>query len=51
MKLQRYLAGQIRKALELADIERRIKEAEATIAKLQPLLDKAKADAEKKRAR
>lgn len=40
-------AGQIRKALGLADIERRIKEAEATIAELRPAVEKAKADAEK----
>ena len=48
---RRQAAGQIRKALERADLERRIKEAEATIAELQPLVDKAKAEAEKKKAR
>jgi len=46
---RRDAAGQIRKALELADIERRIEEAKATIAKLKPAVDKAKADAEKKK--
>jgi sialate O-acetylesterase len=48
---RRQAAGQIRKALELADIERRLKEAEATIAELKPVVEKAKADAEKKKAR
>ncbi len=47
---RRYVSSQIHKALELADIERRIKEAEATIAKLKPAVEKAKADAEKKKA-
>jgi len=42
-------AGQQRRALELADFERRIKDAQATIAELQPIVDKAKAEAEKKK--
>jgi sialate O-acetylesterase len=41
---RRYVGNQIRKELELADIERRIREAEATIADLKPALEKARAD-------
>ncbi|MCL4207397.1 MAG: hypothetical protein KJ000_33355 [Pirellulaceae bacterium] len=40
---KRFAAGQIRKKLEFADLERRIQEAEATIAELKPILEKAKA--------
>jgi sialate O-acetylesterase len=40
---RRFAAGQIRKKLELADLERRIQEAEATIAELKPVFEKAKA--------
>lgn len=47
---RRRISGEIRRSLELADIQRRIQEAEATIAELQPLVDKAQADAEKKKA-
>jgi sialate O-acetylesterase len=43
---RRYISNQIRKMLRLADIERRIKEAEATIAELKPALEKALAEAE-----
>ena len=39
---RRFAAGQIRKKLELADLERRIQEAEATIADLKPVLERAK---------
>jgi sialate O-acetylesterase len=39
---RRFAAGQIRRKLELADLERRVQEAEATIAELKPTLDKAK---------
>jgi sialate O-acetylesterase len=39
---RRFAAGQIRRKLELADLERRVQEAEATIAELKPALDKAK---------
>lgn len=38
---RRYISNQIRKILRLADIERRIKEAEATIAELKPAFKKA----------
>ena len=48
--VKRSLAGKIRAELELADTERRIKEAEATIAELKPILEKARADSEKKKA-
>jgi sialate O-acetylesterase len=37
----RSITNQIRKMLRLADIERRIKEAEATLADLKPVLEKA----------
>ncbi len=46
---QRHAVGRIRKALEQADLERRVKEAEATIAELTPALEKAKAEQEKKK--
>lgn len=41
---RREVGNQLRKELERDDLDRRIKEAEATIAELQPLLDKANAD-------
>lgn len=47
---RRQATGRIVKALELADVQRRVKEAEATIAELRPILDKARADAEKNAA-
>jgi len=47
----RYIANQIRKTLRLADIERRIKEAEATIAELKPAFEKANAEMQKKKGR
>jgi len=47
---RRYVADRLRKELELGDIERRIKEAEATIAELKPVYEKAKADLEKRKA-
>ncbi len=40
---RRFAAGKIRRKLELADLERRIQEAEATIAELKPALEKARA--------
>jgi sialate O-acetylesterase len=46
----RQVRGKITKELELDDIERRIKEAEATIAKLKEPFEKAKSDLEKKKA-
>ena len=48
--MRRYAAGVLRKQMELIDTERRIKEAQATIAELTPIIEKAKADAEKKKA-
>ena len=47
----RYITNQIRKMLRLADIERRIKEAEATIADLKPAFEKANAEMQKKKGR
>jgi sialate O-acetylesterase len=44
------VAGLIRKELELADTERRIQEAEATIAELKEPFEKAKSEWEKKKA-
>ncbi|MBN2130405.1 MAG: hypothetical protein JW741_12955 [Sedimentisphaerales bacterium] len=44
----RAIANQIRKMLRLADMERRIKEAEATIAELTPVFEKAQAEMQKK---
>jgi len=41
---RRYISSQIRKVLRLADIERRIKEAEAAIADLEPAFEKARAE-------
>ena len=46
----RQAAGQIRKELERDDLERRVREAEATITELKPLLDKANADRQKRNA-
>ncbi len=48
--VQRLAAGVNRKELKLADLERRIKEAEAVVAELKPILEKAQADANKKAA-
>lgn len=39
---RRQVGGQIRKELEQADLERRIREAEAAIAELKPVLEKAR---------
>lgn len=47
---RRQSAGQIRKELERDDLERRIKEAEATVAELKPLVDKANAERQKRTA-
>ncbi|HEY3319020.1 MAG TPA: hypothetical protein VGP72_00890 [Planctomycetota bacterium] len=47
---RRQAAGQIRKELKQADVERRIKEAEAAIAELKPVLDKMQAGEKKKNA-
>jgi sialate O-acetylesterase len=44
----RAIANQIRKMLRLADMERRIKEAEATLADLKPAFEKANAEMQKK---
>ena len=46
---RRYVAGRLRKELELADLERRIQEAEAEIAALKPLVEEARARMRKKR--
>lgn len=46
----RYIANQIRKELEQADLERRLKEAGATITELKPALEKARAGGKKKSA-
>jgi sialate O-acetylesterase len=48
---KRYAVGEIRKSLESADIERRIKEAEATIASLKAIKEKSKPGPEKKKGR
>jgi sialate O-acetylesterase len=47
---RRQVANQIRKELERDDLDRRVKEAEATLLELKPLLDKANADREKRNA-
>jgi sialate O-acetylesterase len=47
---RRSVANQLRKELEQADLERRIKEAEATITELKPALEKAQAGGKKKSA-
>lgn len=47
---QRLAGNQLRKELEQADAERRFQEAEATIAELKPVLEKARAAAQKKAA-
>jgi sialate O-acetylesterase len=43
----RRIRGLLMKELELTDTERRVKEAESTIAELKPVLEKARADAQK----
>jgi hypothetical protein len=45
---RRQAGNRIRKELQRDDLERRVKEAEATLAELKPLLDKANAGREKK---
>ena len=40
----RWIGNQLRKKLELADIERRIQEAEATLTDLKPIFEKATAE-------
>jgi sialate O-acetylesterase len=47
---RRQVGNQLRKELERDDLERRVKEAEATLLELKPLLDKANADREKRNA-
>ena len=42
---RRYVGNRIRKDLERADLERRIREAEAIAAELKPVLEKARAQA------
>jgi sialate O-acetylesterase len=44
----RYIANQLRKMLRLADMERCIQEAEATLAELRPAFEKANAEVQKK---
>jgi len=46
---KRHVANQIRQELERDDLERNVKEAQATIAELKPLLEKANAEAAKRR--
>ena len=41
--VRRHVANQIRKLLERDDLDRRVKEAEATIVELRSLLEKAQA--------
>ena len=48
---RRYIANQLRKILRLADMERRIQEAEATIADLKPTVEKARAEIKDARGR
>ncbi|WP_460166160.1 sialate O-acetylesterase [Thermostilla marina] len=40
---RRYIAGRLRKVLEAADLERRLRTAQATVEELTPLVEKAKA--------
>jgi len=47
---RRYIANQLRKELEQADLERRLQEAEATITELKPAIEKAQAGGRKKSA-
>ena len=47
---RRQAANQLRKELEQDDLDRSVKEAEATLVELKPLLDKANADREKRNA-
>jgi len=47
-KESRQISGEIRKILVQADIERRLKEAEAAVAELKPVVEKAKAKAKAK---
>ena len=47
--VRRQVANQLRKELERDDLDRRVKEAEATLQELKPLLEKAKADEGKKK--
>lgn len=49
-KNSRQISNEIRKMLRQADIERRFKEAEATIAELKPAIEKANAEIQKKKA-
>ena len=46
--VRRQVGNQLRKELERDDLARRVKEAEATLAELKPLLEKANAEAVKK---
>jgi sialate O-acetylesterase len=46
---RRQVGNRLRKELERDDLDRRIKEAEATIGELKPLLDKANTDREKQK--
>jgi hypothetical protein len=48
--VRRQAANLIRKELERDDLDRRVKEAEATLTELKPLLEKANADREKRNA-
>jgi hypothetical protein len=46
---RRQAANRLRKELERDDLDRRVKEAEATIEELKPLFERANADREKQK--
>ncbi|MCF7954705.1 MAG: sialate O-acetylesterase [Phycisphaerae bacterium] len=48
-KNSRQISGELRKMLKEADIERRYKEAEATVAELKPIIEKANVEKAKKK--
>lgn len=45
----RWLGNQLKKELENADAERRLREAEAAVSELTPIVEKAAAEASKKK--
>ena len=47
---RRHAAHYLRKELERDDLDHRVKEAEATLQELQPLLEKANAERDKRNA-
>jgi len=46
---RRYIGNHLMKVLELIDLERRLKETQATVSELQPVVEKMRAEMEKKR--